>query len=91
MLLIGREQCEIPLGRRGQRLDHILQRVLIDAVQQIKDERRDLGIGKKERSDVPLAQILAERRIVGKVPVVYKRFMKPHKGVCSAGCHTLGG
>ena len=57
LLLVFGKQCKVSFCCRRQRLDHVLQRVAVGSVEQIKQLRRNLGIGQEERIDVPLRQI----------------------------------
>ncbi len=80
-LLFRRKLVEIQLGGRGQRLDDVLQRVLVDPVPQIEELHRHLGVGEELLLDVALAQVLAHRMVVGEVAVVHQRLVQPHERV----------
>ena len=69
-LLFRRQLVEIELGGGGQGLDDVLQRVLVDAVPQVEELDRYLGVGEELLADVALAQVLADRVVVGEVAVV---------------------
>ena len=74
-LLLRGQLIEVQLGRRRQRLDDVLQRVLVDAVPQVEELHRDLGVGQELRADVALPQVLADRVVVGEVAVVHQRLV----------------
>ena len=80
-LLLWRKLVEIQLGGRGQRLDDVLQRVLVHAVPQIEELHRHLGIGEELLFDIALAQVLAHRMVVGEVAVVHQRLVQTHERV----------
>ncbi len=80
-LLLGRELVEVVLGGRRQRLDDVLERVLVDPVPQIEQLDRDLGVGEELLADVPLLQVLGDRVVVGEVAVVHQRLVQAHERV----------
>ena len=82
--LVRRQQLEIALCRGCQGLDGDLQRVVIDAIQQVKEQRADLRVGQKEGHDVPLPQIGDHTVIVRKIAIVHQRLVEPDERVRSA-------
>jgi len=87
-LFLWRKLVEIQLGGRGQRLDDVLERVLVHAVPQIEELHRHLGVSEELLLDVALAQVLAHRMVVGEVAVVHQRLVQPTNGCAPPGCHT---
>ena len=83
-LLLRRQLVEVELGGRRQRLDDVLQRVLVDAVPQVEELHRDLGVGEELLADVALPQVLADRVVVGEVAVVDQRLVQPDERVRAA-------
>jgi len=84
-LLAGREQGEVALGGRRQRLDHVLGRIAVDAVEEVVREDRDLGVGQEERVDAALGEGAAHRGVVGEVAVVDQRLVHPDERMSAAG------
>ena len=92
-LLLRRQLVEIQFGCRRQRLDDVLQRILVNAVPQIEQLDRDFGVGQELLADISLPQIFADGIVVCKIAVVDQRFVHAHKRMRSARMpHTpLGG
>ena len=53
-------------------------------MQEVKHLHGNLGIGQKERVNIPLRQIFTNRGIIGKVTIMHQSLMETDKGVCSA-------
>jgi hypothetical protein len=70
-------------GREG--LDDVFEWVLVDAIPQIEELRRHLGIGEELLLDVALAQIFADGMVIGEVAVVHERLIHADKRVRAAG------
>ena len=83
-LLLRRQLVEVQLGRRRQGLDDVLERVLVDPVPQVEEQDRDLGVGQELLADVALAQVLADRVVVGEVAVVDQRLVQADERVRAA-------
>ena len=79
----ARQALEVELGGGGHRLDHILQRIAVDARQQIEQEDRDLRIGQKLRHEVALPQVFGHAKVVCKVAVMHQRLIHAYKGMCA--------
>ena len=83
-LLFGRQAVEIELGRRRQRFDDVLQRILVDAVPEVEELHRDFGVGQELLVDVALPEVLADGVVVREVAVVHQRFVHPDERVRAA-------
>ena len=84
-LLLRRQLVEVVLGGRRQRLDDVLERILVHPVPQIEELHRDLGVGEELLADVPLPQVLADRVVVGEVAVVHQGLVQAYERVRSPG------
>src|SRR5207237_6210473 len=84
LFLLRRKHLEVALGRRRQRLDQVLHRILVDAADQIEQQDRHFSIRQEQWMDVPLCKILHYRMIIRKITIVDKRLVQSYKRVCTA-------
>ena len=71
-LLLRRQAIEVPLRGGGQGLDDVLQGIAVKPVPQVEEQHRHFGVREELGVELALAQILADRMIVGKVTVVHQ-------------------
>ncbi len=64
LLFLLWQHDEVEFRGRRQRLDEIFQRVVIDAVVQVKGQRRDLGVGEEQWFHAALGEIIGHRDII---------------------------
>ncbi len=67
----------------SQGFDGVLERILVDPAEKVKQKHRDFRICQEERVDVSLAEVFSYGMIVGEIPVVDKSFIHPHEGMGS--------
>ena len=84
LLFLG-QLIEVELRRRREGLDDVLERILVDAIPQVEELGRHLGIGQELLLDIALAQVFAHRMVVGEVAVVDQRLVHPDERVGAAG------
>ena len=80
-LLLDRQPIEVQLGGRGQGLDDVLDRILVNPIPEVEQQHRDLGVGEESREKVPRGQVLADRVVVGEVAVMDQRLVESHERV----------
>ena len=83
--LVRRQLIEIQLRCGRQGFDNIFQGILVHAVPEIEKLDGNFRIRQKLLPDIPLAQILADRMVVGKIPVMYQRFIETDKRMGPSG------
>jgi hypothetical protein len=83
------EHVEVSFGCGRHGFDHIFKRVIVGAMQEVKDLNRHFGIRQEEWINIPLGQILADRGVVGEVTVVDKRFIHSDKWVRPSNLQSM--
>ncbi len=84
LLFLG-QVVEVHLRRRGEGFDNVFEGIAVNPVQQVEDLDGDLRVRKEEGVDVPLAEVLGNGVIVGKVAVVDEGLVQPGERVGAAG------
>ncbi len=80
-LFLRRKQGKVALRGGSQSFNDHLQRVAVYPVPQVKKEHADLGVGQEQGHDVALAQVSADRVVVGEVAVVHQGLVQADEGV----------
>ena len=84
-LALRLQEVEVPLGGGGHGLDDVFQGEAVEAVPEVEGQDRHLGVRQELGIEMALAQVFADRKVVGEVAVVHQGGVQGRKGMGAAG------